>query len=176
MNSILQLKGQFEHHSGNSGGKRNVPACKFVESAHILDLINDLRSLQTYWNEHTLIKGALISVYYTSVVAKTNRIQGLLCRGASNPDDSIRGAKFAGETPHIQHVFTYYVGLDVIAESITRLVTVKEIVEHDYDGEISHEDIEALNAGHKQYKHSARSILQKQARMKRRSSLFIAQM
>ena len=157
MNSILQLKGQFEHHSGNpGGGKRNIPVGKFVESAHILDLINDLHSLQTYWNKHTLIKGALISVYYTSVVAKSNRIQGLLCRGASDPNDSIRGAKFSGETPHIQHVFTYYVGLDVITESITRLVTVKEIVEHDYDGKISHKDIEALNTGHKQYKHSAR--------------------
>lgn len=157
MNSILQLKGQFEHHSGKrGGGKRNIPVGKFVESAHILDLINDLRSLQTYWNKHTLIKGALISVYYTSVVAKSNRIQGLLCRGASDPNDSIRGAKFAGEMSHIQHVFTYYVGLDVITESITRLVTVKEIVEHDYNGKISHKDIKALNTGHKQYKHSAR--------------------
>ena len=79
MNSILQLKGQFEHQSGNSGGgKRNIPVGRFVESAHILSLINDLRSLQTYWSEHTLIKGALISVYYTSVVAKSNRI-GAFC-------------------------------------------------------------------------------------------------
>lgn len=157
MNSILQLKGQFEHQSGNSGGgKRNIPVGGFVESAHILSLINDLRALQTYWSEHTLIKGALISVYYTSVVAKSNRIRGLLCRGASDSNDSIRGAKFAGEAPHIQHVFTYYVGLDIIAESITRLVTAKEIVEHDYHGKISHKDIEALNNGHKQYKYSAR--------------------
>ena len=90
MNSILQLKGQFEHNSGKSGGsKRNIPVDKFVESDHILDLINDLHSLQTYWSEHTLIKGALISVYYTSVVAKSNRIQGLLCRGSSDPNDFI---------------------------------------------------------------------------------------
>lgn len=157
MNSILQLKGQFEHQSGNSGGgKRNIPVGRFVESAHILSLINDLRSLQTYWSEHTLIKGALISVYYTSVVAKSNRIRGLLCRGASDPNDFIRGAKFAGEAPHIQHVFTYYVGLDIITESIIRLVAAKEIVEHDYNGKISHKDIEALNNGHKQYKHSVR--------------------
>lgn len=157
MNSILQLKGQFEHNSGNTGGsKRNIPVCKFVESAHILDLINDLRSLQNYWSEHTLIKGALISVYYTSVVAKSNRIQGLLCRGSSNPNDSIRGAKFAGEAPHIQHVFTYYVGLDIIAKSIARLITVKEIVDSDYNGKITHEDIADINNRHKQYKHSAR--------------------
>ena len=157
MNSILRLKGQFEQHSGNpGGGKRNIPVGSFIESTHILDLINDLYSLQTYWNEHTLIKGALISVYYTSVVAKTNRIRGLLCKGSSDPNDSIRGAKFAGENPHIQHVFTYYVGLDVISETIARLVTASEIVEHDYNGKISHMDIEALNKGHKQYKHQAR--------------------
>lgn len=157
MNSILQLKGQFEHNSGKTGGsKRNIPVGKFVESAHILDLINDLRSLQNYWSEHTLIKGALISVYYTSVVAKSNRIQGLLCRGSSNPNDSIRGAKFAGEAPHIQHVFTYYVELDIIAKSIARLITVKEIVDSDYNGKITHEDIADINNRHKQYKHSAR--------------------
>lgn len=157
MNSILQLKGQFEHNSGKTrGSKRNIPVCKFVESAHILDLINDLRSLQNYWSEHTLIKGALISVYYTSVIAKSNRIQGLLCRGSSNPNDSIRGAKFAGEAPHIQHVFTYYVGLDIIAKSIARLITVKEIVDSDYNGKITHEDIADINNRHKQYKHSAR--------------------
>lgn len=157
MNSILQLKGQFEQHSGNpGGGKRNIPVCGFVKSTHILDLINDLYSLQKYWNEHTLIKGALISVYYTSVVAKSNRIRGLLCKGSSDPNDSIRGAKFSGEAPHIQHVFTYYVGLDVISETIARLITVREIIEQDYNGKISHMDIAALNKGQTQYKHQAR--------------------
>lgn len=157
MNNILQLKGQFEHNKGNSGGgKRNIPVGKMVESAHILNLINDLRSLQTYWNEHTLIKGALISVHYTSVIAKSNRIRGLLCRGSSNPNDSIRGVKFTGEMPYIKHVFTYYVGLDTIKESLTRLIAVKEILECDYHGKISHEDIEKLNGDKGNYQHSAR--------------------
>ena len=157
MNNILQLKGQFEHNKGNSGGgKRNIPVGKMVDSAHILNLINDLRSLQTYWNEHTLIKGALISVHYTSVIAKSNRIRGLLCRGSSNPNDSIRGVKFTGEMPCIKHVFTYYVGLDTIKESLTRLIAVKEILECDYHGKISHEDIEKLNGDKVNYQHSAR--------------------
>ena len=156
MNNILQLKGQFEYHNGKSGGgMRNIPVKGIVESQHLIDLISDLRSLQTYWREHTLIKGALVSVYYTSVVAKSNRIHSLLCRGASDPNVSIRGAKFAGEEPHIQHVFTYYVDLDIIAETIARLTATKEIVEHDYNGKISHEDIKALNSGHKQYKYQA---------------------
>lgn len=157
MNNILQLKGQFEHNKGNSGGgKRNIPVGKVVDSAHILNLINDLRSLQTYWNERTLIKGALISVHYTSVIAKSNRIRGLLCRGSSNPNDSIRGVKFTGEMPCIKHVFTYYVGLDTIKESLTRLIAVKEILEYDYHGKISHEDIEKLNNDKGIFQHSAR--------------------
>lgn len=157
MNNILQLKGQFEHNKGNSGGgKRNIPVGKMVDSAHILNLINDLRSLQTYWNKHTLIKGALISVHYTSVIAKSNRIRGLLCRGSSNPNDSIRGVKFTGEMPCIKHVFTYYVGLDTIEESLTRLMAVKEILECDYHGKISHDDIKDLNEDEVNYQHSAR--------------------
>ena len=101
MNSILQLKGSFEKHSGNSGGgQRNLPVGRYVETKHILGLIDELRTLQLYWSEHTLIKGALVSVYYTSVVAKSNRIKALLCKGSSDPNDSIRGAKFAGEAPH----------------------------------------------------------------------------
>lgn len=157
MNSILQLKGQFDQHSGKpGGGKRNIPVGGKVNSAHITSLIKDMLSLQVYWQHHTLIKGALISVYYVSVVAKSNRIRGLLCIGASDPNDNIRGAKFAGEHPHIQHVFTYYVSLNDIAETIRRLTTVCDIINSDYNGEITHYDIEELNGGKKKYAHQSR--------------------
>ncbi|MDD6850345.1 MAG: S8 family peptidase [Veillonellaceae bacterium] len=95
-------------------------------------------------------------MHYTSVIAKSNRIRGLLCRGSSNPNDSIRGVKFTGEMPCIKHVFTYYVGLDTIKESLTRLIAVKEILECDYHGKISHEDIEKLNKDKGIFQHSAR--------------------
>ena len=156
MNSILQLKGQFEQQSGNpGGGKRNLPVGRYVEAKHVFELIDDLKSLQVYWKKHSLIKGALISVYYTGVVAKSNRIRALLCKGASDPNDSIRGAKFAGDPDHIQHVFTYYVGLDVISNTIDRLTIVGDIIKHDYNGKIQYSDIEALNKGKKRYKYQA---------------------
>lgn len=79
-----------------------------------------------------------------------------MCRGSSNPNDSIRGVKFTGEMPCIKHVFTYYVGLDTIKESLTRLIAVKEILECDYHGKISHEDIEKLNNDKGIFQHSAR--------------------
>lgn len=154
MNSILQLRGQFEQQNGKfSGGKRNLPVGCYVEANHINDLISDLKSLQAYWKNHTLIKGALISVYYTSVVAKSNRIRALLCNGSSDPNDSIRGAKFVGDSDHIQHVFTYYVSLDVISNTINCLSIVSEIIEQDYSGKIFYSDIEALNKRQKQYKY-----------------------
>lgn len=157
MNSILQLKGQFEQHSGTpGGGKRNLPVGQDVEVEHITNLINDLNGLLLYWSSRHLIKGALVSVYYTNVVAKSNRIRALLCKGSADPNDSIRGAKFAGESPRIQHVFTYYISLDAIKESVSRLSVVSDIIKTDYNGKITHDDIDALNKGKKTYKHSSR--------------------
>ena len=44
MNSILQLKGQFEQQSGNpGGGKRNLPVGRYVEAKHVVELINNLK-------------------------------------------------------------------------------------------------------------------------------------
>lgn len=157
MNSILQLKGQFEQQSGrSSGGKRNLPVGQYVERDHIIELIHDLETLMVYWNEHTLIQGALVSVHYTSVVAKSNRIRALLCKGSSDPNDSIRGAKFAGTAPYIQHVFTHYVSLEAISTTIDRLSIVADILKKDYNEKIGHLDIEAINSGRKKYSHAAR--------------------
>lgn len=154
MNNILQIKGQFEQKSGNpGGGKRNIPVGKSVKAEHIAELIHDLERLLIYWNEHTLIKGALVSAHYISVVAKSNRIKALLCKGSSDPNDSIRGAKFTGEGDELRHVFTYYVGLDVISQSIERLNIVMSIVNQDYGGELKYTDIDDINKGRSIYRH-----------------------
>ena len=157
MNSILQLKGQFEQQSGKSGGgKRNLPVGQHVKRDHVIELIHDLETLMVYWKKHTLIQGALVSVYYTGVVAKSNRIRSLFCKGSSDPNDSIRGAKFAGDAPHIQHVFTYYVSLEAISITIERLSIVADILEKDYNGKINYLDIDAINSGRKNYSHTSR--------------------
>jgi len=156
MNSILQLKGQFEQQSGyQGGGKRNIPAGKFVESKHLCNLKKDLESLLKYWSGQSLIKGALVSVHYTNVVAKSNRIRGLLCNGSSDPNNSIRGAKFCGNEPNIQHVFTHYVNTNIISNTIIRISSVIEIIDSDYGGIITFENIESLNNGKMKYKHGS---------------------
>ncbi len=154
MNNILQLKGHFEQQSGKSGGgRRNLPVSGYVKSSHISDLINDINSLIKYWRGHTLINGALVSVYYTSVVAKSNRISALFCTNISDPNECIRGARFSGTAPNIKHVFTYYVKMNDMEDTEKRLTCIKKIIDDDYGGRISYSDIEALHSGKKNYKY-----------------------
>lgn len=152
MNNILQLKGQFQYQPNPSGfPSPNIPVGTFVESAHMEALRTQLERILKYWQTDTSIRGALVSVYYYHVVAKSNRIKGLLCRGSMDPNEAIRGSKFYGNDP-IQHVFTHYVKLDVLQESIKRLSDCIEIVNGKYAGRITHNDIKALN-DHASYSH-----------------------
>ncbi|MDD4681484.1 MAG: serine protease, partial [Clostridia bacterium] len=152
MKNILQLKGQFQQQRNSSNfGPPNLPVNSFVESSHLESLKSQLQRILRFWQENTLIKGALVSVYYKHVVAKSNRIKGLLCKGSSDPNDSIRGSRFDGEEP-IKHVFTHYVMLDVLQESIFRLEVCINIVNNEYAGKITQENIEDLNNKRKNYK------------------------
>lgn len=145
MNNILQLKGQFQQQSNQTGGgKINIPKDKEVNVKHLNTLKTQLKNILRYWENETTIHGALISVYYKHVVAKSNRIKGLFCIGSTDPNDTIRGTKFYGNNP-IQHVFTHYVKLEVIRESIKRLEICIDIVNSRYGGTITHKNIDELN-------------------------------
>lgn len=157
MNNLLQLKGSFEKQVGKTGGgARTLPVNSEVEGTHILKLIKELESIYNFWNTNPLIKGALVNVCYTNVIAKSNRIKSLLCLGSEDPNDYIRGAKFLNSSGHVKHVFTYYVGLDVISETIRRLKLVSEVIENDYNGKILASDIDALNDKRVVFKYETR--------------------
>lgn len=145
MNSILELKGQFQQQSNQNGfGASNLPKGKSVKVDHLIALRDQLNRLLEYWEKDDTINGALVSVYYYHVVAKSNRLKGLLCIGSDDPNNSIRGSKFFGDSP-IQHVFTHYVKLDVLEESIRRLNIAINIVQTSYKGEISSDEVEEIN-------------------------------
>lgn len=145
MNNILQLKGQFLYQQNPSSfGATNIPVGASVEASHLESLCSQLKSILSYWEKDTSIQGALVSTYYYHVVAKSNRIKGLLCIGAMDPNDAIRGSKFYGDNP-IQHIFTYYVKLDVLRESIKRLSLCITIVKTKFSGKITHDDITQIN-------------------------------
>lgn len=153
MNKILQLKGKFKHQTNRSGGgSPSLPKGKQVNVSHLKDLLRDLQQTLAFWNEEKNIEGAIVSVYYYHVVAKSNRIKGLLCKGSELPDDSICGSKFYGVKPQ-QHVFTHYVELDVLRESIRRLSICIDIIEQQYNGTVTADDVENVSNNKVSYYH-----------------------
>lgn len=149
MNGLLQLKGRFEKRGNEGMGPVTLPAHKKVTSEHIEKLIVQLSKVKAYWYDKDDIAGMIVSVHYIRVVAKSNRLKILLADAGKKPVDSIRGAKFVtgkdnqGKTIH-KHVFTHYVQASAIDKAINNLQIVKEIVDADYNGCITAEDIEKL--------------------------------
>lgn len=154
MNKLLQLKGQFQKRkSPNRPGAPSLPINAIVTSKHINELKKQLQSILQYWEEDQTIQGALISVHYKCIVAKSNRLKFILKEGSKSPNDSIRGSKFVWEyDPKKQkdvqkHVFTHYISLKSLKKSIDNLEKCKYIVEHKYNGAISQKDIDQISLG-----------------------------
>lgn len=157
MNPILQLKGRFEQRANpNKPGKPELPKNSVVEASHARRLQKQLQDILAYWNKHTEINGALISVHYKRVVAKSNRLSVLLSYPGHQSTDSIRGAKFSweqnpdGKTVQ-KHIFTHYVPLSALTKAIGFLDAVSGIIEKDYNGKISKDDTDKINAQNYKY-------------------------
>lgn len=151
LNNLLQLKGTFyDQKNKSSFGPPNLPKDKFVSSEHMKNLVQQLQRIQKFWEENRDIDGALVSVYYIHVIAKSNRIQAMLSEKSRSPNFSIRGSKFGfikdenGQQIR-NHIFTHYVKLGTIDNTIHNLKKVFQIVERDYNGKITHEDIGKIN-------------------------------
>ena len=154
MNSVLQLKGQFEHQKNPTGfGPKNLPTNSQVSVQHLVQLKNQLESVLNTWRKETVLGGALVSVYYRDVVAKSNRISALLSYKSQKSNDSIRGAKFA-EDAKPKHIFTHFVRLAVLEDSINKLSACVSILNRSYNGVIAYEDIDLLNKKAKKYEHT----------------------
>lgn len=150
MNNILQLKGYFEQRSNPSRpGMPNLPQNALVSAKHVLELRSQLQKILKYWEENTVIEGALVSVHYKRIVAKSNRLRILLSFTGQSPVDSIRGVKFEWEpnqngTLIQKHVFTHYVPLKAIVKAIDMLGVVVDIINEGYNGEISSDDTDII--------------------------------
>ena len=152
MNNILQLKGRFEQRPNTTKpGPAVLPKGKSVSSAHIRTLQGQLEGILKHWSEHKEIAGALVSVHYKHVVAKSNRLRILLAESSRSPVESIRGAKFVWETDEdgeeIQkHVFTHYISLKALEKAITLLKNTTDVIDSGYEGEITSKDTERIAA------------------------------
>ena len=145
MNNLLQLKGRFEQASSpNRPGAPNLPTGQSLHVTKLESLLKNLIELQEYWKSQSLLPGALISVYYIKVAAKSNRLQVLLGNGLHIPNSSIVGAKFSLDGSP-KHIITHYVPLKIVNESIKQLNVCIGILNQQFNGEINHDIIAKIN-------------------------------
>lgn len=146
MNNLLQLKGPFEQAARErSPIFINLPSGKSIKVSQLEKLKTDLVEAKKFWAKENIFEGALISVYYNKVAAKSNRIQGLLAKGPDKSNSSIVGARFSDdESP--KHIITHYVSLEIIDESIERLKYCIDLLYKKYSGAISHDTIKKINS------------------------------
>ncbi|NCD07601.1 MAG: serine protease, partial [Spirochaetia bacterium] len=154
MNNLLELKGRFEQASRSTDGfgAPNLPAGQSVSVSKLQDLLKNLKELREYWNSQTLLPGALISVHYIKVAAKSNRIQALLGNNSNRPNSSIVGAKFSLDASP-KHIITHYVSRDILNESIRRLTDSINILNQQFNGELDHDTIDKINQKKIPYAH-----------------------
>ncbi|DAB37682.1 MAG TPA: serine protease [Sulfuricurvum kujiense] len=147
MNNLLQLKGRFEQASRSTDtfGPTNLPTGQSVNISKLQGLLKNLIDLQKDWQDQNLLPGALITVHYIKIAAKSNRLQALLGKGTSNPPNkSIVGAKFSFDTSP-KHVITHYVSLNILTDSIKQLTHCINILNQQFNGEIDHDIIDKIN-------------------------------
>lgn len=149
MNEILQLKGTFEHGKNSSMGAINLPKNKFVIVEHLMDLKNDLMNVQKFWQNEKLQINPLVSVYYNTVVAKSNRIKGILESSSKKNNDTIVGAKFTDEN-NPKHIITHCLESYKLEAAIENLTNVISAVQNYFGNVISHDTINDINS--KKYK------------------------
>lgn len=160
INNLLYLKGRFSHQKNqrSSFGSPNLPVGCVVNIKHLVKLRNELEKILDEWKNNTLIEGALITVYYKNVIAKSNRIKALLQLRNESPNDSIRGSRFDGASNHPKHIFTHYVDLQVVQESIDRLNSSIIILNKFFSKQnISHDDINKINKDKNSFDELSRS-------------------
>ena len=95
MNNVLELKGKrfVQASKNNNGGGVAMNGKREVTTEHLLRLKSQLSQIKEFWDKESKpFEGVLVSVYYNKIVAKSNRIGGLLKGKDSN--EAIVGAKF----------------------------------------------------------------------------------
>ena len=146
MNSLLQLKGHFEQRSNpNRPGPRNLPAGQEINVSHVSDLKMQLSELAAFWADKTLFKKALVSVHYTDVVAKSNRIKDLLSESPKGANESIVGARFDETGDGIKHVITHCVFRDTIKKAVAELDECIQVLNTQFSGKLSVSQIDDIN-------------------------------
>ena len=145
MNDVLHLKGRLEQAKKQGRpGSAKLPAAQSIATPKLEKLRDDLLRFKKDWSKEQLLPGALISVFYNKVAAKSNRIDYLLSKGKQEANDSVVGARFYDESSP-KHIITHYVSMDVIDTSIEALKNAALLLDSEFGGKISQTTIEKIN-------------------------------
>ncbi|MDQ0203624.1 S8 family peptidase [Pectinatus haikarae] len=135
-NNVLELRGKrFVQAARNvTGGGASMNSKKIVTTKEILRLQNKIEQIRNFWlQESRPFTGVLISVHYNKIVAKSNRIKGLL-KGKKS-DLAVVGAKF--NDTKTKHIITYYVSDNDLEKSIKSLQNVIGILNNNFNGQLN---------------------------------------
>ena len=144
MNSILNLKGNLEYRdSKTKPGFANIPKNQHVTLEHLMSLKKQLIEVSLFWKNESLNIPPLITVYYTEIVAKSNRIKGILENDIKKNNNSVVGVKYSQDK---KHVITHCISHDVLIEAIRNIENVIEIVKMNFNNTITNSDLHVINS------------------------------
>jgi hypothetical protein len=106
--------------------------------------------VRAFWRKDTTLENPLVSVYYISVIAKSNRIAGLLANRGKRANDSIVGAKFA-DSNDPKHIITHCVNFEAIDKAIDNLEQCISVLDTDFGGSIDSITLEKVNRNEIKY-------------------------
>lgn len=127
MNNVLELKGKrfVQESKSNGGGGYAMNSKVTVTSSQLLKLAEKLSQIKEFWKrEKRPFQGVILSVYYNKIVAKSNRIAGLLKGAESNY--AIVGAKFTKDKN--KHIITYFLDMEDLDNSIDLLYKTSDVL------------------------------------------------
>lgn len=135
MNNILQLKGRFSQKANASRpGAPRLPSNATVKIDRLIGLRENLMEMKKIWKNDDYLEGALISVYYNKIAAKSNRVARLLAEGSKHSNTTIVGAKF--NKGKDKHIITHYISMQAIDDSISLLNKSIEILKVEFNSEV----------------------------------------
>lgn len=148
-NDILILKGSLNHAPNPAkGGAAKLRPGSIVKASHLLELVQDLHSIQNDW-DNTLLSGTvLVTCDYREIVAKSNRMRVLLkpvkCKHLS---ELVCGARFETvvDTNTSHHVLVYKTTPEAIKESIVLLTQAADFLNTHCSGVITDKTIETVS-------------------------------
>lgn len=146
MNNVITLEGRvFSKKNTSRPGAPSLAKNERISSDHIRRLAKELKELAAYWTKETLIAGALVSVRYNCVIAKSKRVSKLLCiSSALGANATVRGVRFIVDEGKKKHIITHFVPVSILTKNAQNLVIAADYIDSKCGGVIDESGMETL--------------------------------